>query len=153
MSAEKVNNPQWRERIAVIGKENFEIEEMIRLGFLENTAAAEKLTKEVSALAEARKKLIQIDKEIDELGDVEVQIGLIRQARIERVKLEESLRIRAKLSFLQLNDAKISFVEFMNPPSLAEVSQAESSLTGEIPNNLPSGGFLRSQLLWTSLPG
>ena len=96
MSTEQVSNPEWRARIAVVGKENFEIEEMIRLGFLENTAAAKKLTKEISALAVAREKLIVLDGEIADLGDVEVQIDLIRQARIERVKLEREFKNRSK---------------------------------------------------------
>jgi RNA-directed DNA polymerase len=96
MSEEQVSNPQWRARIAVVGKQNFEIEEMIRLGFLENSAAAEKLTKEISALAAARQKLIALDQEIEDLGDVEKQIDVVRQARIERVKLEREFKNRSK---------------------------------------------------------
>jgi len=96
MSAEKHNNPEWRARIQLVGKENFEIEEMIRLGFLEDTAGAAALTKEIAALAKAREKLIAVEIEIVELGDVDQQIDLIRNARIERVKREREFKKQGK---------------------------------------------------------
>ena len=34
MGIDKKLNPNWKQRIAEIGKNNFEVEEMIRLGFL-----------------------------------------------------------------------------------------------------------------------
>ena len=35
MGIDKKLNPNWKQRIAEIGKNNFEVEEMIRLGFFE----------------------------------------------------------------------------------------------------------------------
>lgn len=96
MSTEKYNNPEWRARIQLVGKENFEIEEMIRLGFLENSGSAETLTKEISALAKAREKLVEIEAEIAGLADVEHQLDLIRSARIERVKREREFARQSK---------------------------------------------------------
>lgn len=96
VSTESTGNDEWRARIALVGKENFEIEEMIRLGFLENTTAAASLKKEIAALAKARERLIEIEQEIGDLGDVEHQIDLIRQARIERVKREREFTKRSK---------------------------------------------------------
>jgi retron-type reverse transcriptase len=96
VSTEEQNNPEWRARIQLVGKENFEIEEMIRLGFLENSGSAETLTKEISALAKAREKLIDIEAEIAGLGDIEHQLDLIRSARIERVKREREFTKQSK---------------------------------------------------------
>jgi len=35
MGTDKKLNPNWKQRITEIGKNNFELEEMIRLGFFE----------------------------------------------------------------------------------------------------------------------
>lgn len=96
LSDVKLSNPEWRQRIKVVGKENFEIEEMVRLGFLENSSEAEKLVKEIAALAKAREQLIAVDEEIAGLGDVQKHLDSIRKARIERVKAEREFAKRVK---------------------------------------------------------
>ena len=91
----------WRERIAEIGKRNFELEEMLRLGFI----APEDLTQgkdtaqtlvayrqTLEELAAIRRELVQLDVDISSIGSVDELIKKIRARRIETVKAERARR-------------------------------------------------------------
>lgn len=87
--------PDWRAEIRAIGKTNFEIKEMVRLGFIDldaNAKTIEEHQKVLAELAVSHQKLREIDREIAELGDIEHHLKLIRQRRIERVKAEREAR-------------------------------------------------------------
>ena len=97
-----VLDPRWRKRIEEVGKNAFEIEEMVRLGFLE----ADDLQKHLSAnglsiktyqsalaeLAETTAELTATSLEIESLGTVEAALAAIRSRRIARVKEERNER-------------------------------------------------------------
>lgn len=104
-STDGVLDPRWRKRIEEVGKNAFEIEEMVRLGFLE----ADELEKRLNAnglsfkdyrsalaeLAEASAALTATTREIAALGTVEAALAAIRTRRIARVKEErEKRRVR-----------------------------------------------------------
>ena len=104
-STDGVLDPRWRKRIEEVGKNAFEIEEMVRLGFLE----ADELEKRLNAnglsfkdyqsalaeLAEASTSLTATTREIAALGNVEAALAAIRTRRIARVKEErEERRVR-----------------------------------------------------------
>lgn len=95
MADENNQNPDWRQHIRAIGKANFEIQEMARLGFIDVADKSDILTEHqalVERLAAAHQKLRAIDKEIAQLGDVNLHIKRIRQRRIDRVKAEREVR-------------------------------------------------------------
>src|SRR5689334_13292986 len=97
----------WRERMRVIGKEAFQLEEMLRLGFWplpEDPGAGEKRT---AALAELqvkgvelnslRTELTEIDATIQTAKPAEQALKLIRQRRIERSQARRAERREARL--------------------------------------------------------
>lgn len=96
---------QWRERVADIGKRNFENEEMLRLGFikLEDLERLDTLDIRVDAyraaldeLATTQSELRLADRRLRELQDIEFLIGNIRARRIERVKVERAEKKAAR---------------------------------------------------------
>lgn len=96
---------QWKERVAEIGKRNFENEEMLRLGFikLEDLERLDTLEIRVDAyrasldeLAKTQRELRSTDGRLRELQDMEFLIGNIRARRIERVKAERAERKAAR---------------------------------------------------------
>jgi len=95
MAEEKAPTPDWREEIRAVGKTNFEIREMARLGFIDLEENQDLLNEHEAILEQlttARKKLREIDKEIAELGDIDHQLKRIRHRRIQRVKAEREVR-------------------------------------------------------------
>jgi len=95
MAEKSMEAPDWRAEIAAIGKTNFEIREMVRLGFIsleENQKTIAEHEAVLVRLAAAHASLREVDKEIAELGDIEHHLKLIRHRRIERVKAERELR-------------------------------------------------------------
>ena len=92
-------NPEWRERIAKIGKQNFVREEMLRLGFLDELLKDEaraQITKYLDTayprLAELKKDLTEVRKQIESVDDIEALLKEVRHRRIERVKKERQER-------------------------------------------------------------
>ena len=94
-------NPQWRARIAAVGKRAFENEEMLRLGFLDEDAmkrladadvSVESYKAAIAELAALSKRLKAVDSELAAIEDVEAVIAEIRARRIERVKAEREER-------------------------------------------------------------
>ena len=115
-STDGVLDPRWRKRIEEVGKNAFEIEEMVRLGFLK----ADELEKQLKAtglsykeyqtclddLAKASAELSATTREITALGTVETAIAAIRTRRIARVKEErEERRVRKAAERLARKEA------------------------------------------------
>ena len=93
-------NPDWQERIAQIGKQNFVREEMLRLGFFNSEKLSDSerariqsfLDKAYPRLAELKKDLATIRTQINEVGDIDSLLKEVRRERIERVKQEREER-------------------------------------------------------------
>lgn len=97
-------NSRWRQRIEEIGKDAFQLEEMLRLGFITEEALEEigaqkdALEKLVQELAPISLEIQQTNTELANLGTVEGVIAEIRRQRIERVKAERVERKAKKLA-------------------------------------------------------
>ncbi len=97
-----VLNPRWRKRIAEVGKSAYEIEEMVRLGFLpaddlkkhlkDNGLSFQHYQNALAEMAEATAELSSTIHEIQTLGTVEAALAAIRSRRIARVKEERNER-------------------------------------------------------------
>lgn len=92
-------NPDWAERIAQIGKQNFVREEMLRLGFVSKKLSEEDrariqafLDQAYPRLEELRKDLTNIRAQIDGANNIELILKEVRRERIERVKREREER-------------------------------------------------------------
>jgi len=92
-------NPDWRERIAQIGKQNFVREEMLRLGFVSKKLSDEErariqgfLDQAYPRLRELKKDLADIRSQIDGINEIESLLKEVRRERIERVKREREER-------------------------------------------------------------
>lgn len=98
--------PNWRARMDAIGKQNFILEEMIRLGFLSRQdveamgPVAERHKRLLEELSETTAGLDDVIKEIAAAQDVEAMLAEVRRERIERVKAacEEKRRQKAVLA-------------------------------------------------------
>ena len=86
-------NPEWARRIKQVGMRAFEVEEMLRLGFLEpNDLNIEEFEKAALNLKDIRNKLQKTNIEIESLNNVEIAIDKIRSKRIKDVKIKAELR-------------------------------------------------------------
>ena len=105
----------WRDRMDAIGKQNFILEEMIRLGFLNKQdvdamgPVAERHKLLLEELSEASSSLDGVIKQIAASQDVEAMIAEVRRERIERVKAarEEKRRQKAILAVERAEQNKI----------------------------------------------
>ena len=95
MNETKRLNPKWRERLKQIGKEAFQKEEMLTLGFwkpsLKGTnfdKAKEQLEKTLDKLSSSRDELNNLLTQIKDAKDVEKIISEIRLRRIQKVKIK-----------------------------------------------------------------
>jgi RNA-directed DNA polymerase len=98
-------DPRWRQRIAEVGKEAFETEEMVRLGFLHvedlktyltnNGLRIEDYNEALDKKSQLTTELSAITREIEALGPIEAALTSIRTRRIARVK-EERIQRRAR---------------------------------------------------------
>ena len=86
-------NPEWAKRIKQVGIRAFEVEEMLRLGFLEpKDLNIEEFEKAALNLKDIRNKLQKTNIEIESLNNVEIAIDKIRSKRIKDVKIKAELR-------------------------------------------------------------
>lgn len=112
-----VLDPRWRKRIGQVGKNAFEIEEMVRLGFLDADELEQRLNANgqsfkayqsaLAELAEASSELSATTREINALGTVEGALAFIRSRRIARVKEAREERRARKQAERQQRDAAI----------------------------------------------
>lgn len=107
MGTDKKLNPNWKQRITEIGKNNFELEEMIRLGFFEinksSQAKFDELAKEqnsiLSSISHSEKEITTLQLEIKEAQDNEKLLTEIRKKRIQQSlskRLERKIKKREK---------------------------------------------------------
>ncbi len=90
-------NPEWRKRIQQIGMRAFEVEEMLRLGFLEpNELNAEGFEKAAKEIQEVRKKIEKTDSEIQSINNIEIAIQNVRSNRIKDVRVIAEFRKKKK---------------------------------------------------------
>lgn len=119
MTGEVEQVPNWREQIKAIGRTNFEIQEMVRLGFInldEHQETVSKHQEVLERLVSAHEKLREVDKEIADLGDVEQHLKKIRHRRIERVKRERELR-KAEKAVLEIRKKEEEAERRRNAPT------------------------------------
>ena len=108
-------NPEWKKRIKQVGKRAFEVEEMLRLGFLEpSDLNVEEFEKAAKDLKNVRNKLEKTNIEIESLNNVEIAIDKIRSKRIKEVKIKAELRKtnKEKEKKLRLEQNKKNRIEF-----------------------------------------
>lgn len=108
-------NPEWKKRIKQVGKRAFEVEEMLRLGFLEpSNLNVEEFEKAAQDLQNVRNKLEKTNIEIESLNNVEIAIDKIRSKRIKEVKIKAELRKtnKEKEKKLRLEENKKNRIQF-----------------------------------------
>ena len=100
MTESKKLNPNWKKRISEIGKQPFELEEMLNLGFIKPETdkdkkivdkAQKKFNEDIELLNTKEKEINTIKEEIQEAQNTEKLLAEIKQKRIKRSK-----RIRAE---------------------------------------------------------
>ena len=100
MTESKKLNPNWRKRISEIGKQPFELEEMLKLGFIKPETdkdkkivdkAQKKFNEDIELLNTKEKEINTIKEEIQDAQNTEKLLAEIKQKRIKRSK-----RIRAE---------------------------------------------------------
>ena len=95
-------NNQWKKRLKELGQGAFEFEEMIRLGFIDLDdikGVDKKMTIEESKevfeeLAKINSELLEVDKEIDSINQIEELLAEIRSRRIKGVKEAAKKKIK-----------------------------------------------------------
>ena len=105
MESKKRLNPNWKKRIKEIGKNNFELEEMLRLGFYEvdkeNQSALDALSKQreesLAQINNIETELAGIRSKIKEAQDTEKLLSDIREKRIIQSKIRREQRKQHKL--------------------------------------------------------
>ena len=95
MTESKKLNPNWKKRISEIGKRPFELEEMLKLGFIKPDTdkdkkiidkAQKKFIEDINLLSTKEKELNTIKKEIQDAQNTEKLLAEIKQKRIKRSK-------------------------------------------------------------------
>lgn len=100
---------EWRARLKEMGKEAYEIEEMVRMGFL--TINEEELERISTKEKEYRKLLArdrEIGKELEGLEDITPYIKIIREERIERVRKEREQKKIEKVKAEEIRKAEVA---------------------------------------------
>jgi len=128
----EASSSNWKEEIKVLGKQAFEIQDMLNLGFLK--VEAEKLEelkakyKELNTIgAEIRK----LNKELEGIEDITPIIKEIRQKRIERVRAERAIRKIEKEEFKKIRQEKIKEKKKNTPTFLGKGVSKFLKFSGE----------------------
>ena len=107
--------PDWRSRVKAIGKTAFELEEMLRLGFITTEQIDMDGTKSVAYQAAldqvwaAYQDIEKISERIHDLESVDYHLSQIRTARIERVRAERQERIAMQEAADAQRSAEIAY--------------------------------------------
>ena len=105
MKESKKLNPNWKKRISEIGKRPFELEEMLKLGFIKPDTdkdkkiidtAQKKFNEDIDLLSTKEKELNTIKEEIQEAQNTAKLLAEIKQKRIKRSKKIRAERRAAK---------------------------------------------------------
>lgn len=140
----------WRAQVRLLGKRGFENEEMLRLGFLGEDAlrrlSESGITKEQyeearDRLVQARSELASIEREIDDLQDVEKAISEIRARRIERVKAAAAVRRAEKEVVRMARTASVREQRLVAPTFLGRGVSDRLTFSGGDPAKVESAGL------------
>ncbi len=122
-------NPNWKQRISEIGKKGFELEEMLRLGFIKpetdkEKEEAERIIKKLAAdnelLLKKNQELKEIGEEIKDAENTEKILAEIKQRRIKESKRIRAARKEAK-ELKQIKDRKADKTRrLVTPPFLGK---------------------------------
>ncbi|BDD09078.1 reverse transcriptase [Fulvitalea axinellae] len=138
------DNNNWRDRIKEIGKEGYEIEEMVRLGFL--TISQEELER-IAEREKAYRKLgarsREIEKALEGLEDITPYIKVIREERIERVRKQREIR---KVEKAKAEAERKKAVE-------AKLRSTPTYLGDEISKGIHYGEYDEDRCLENGMPG
>lgn len=128
MGIDKKLNPNWKQRIAEIGKHNFELEEMMRLGFFQinesSQAKFDALAKEqnsiLSSISQSEKEILNLQSEIKEAQDTEKLLTEIRKKRIQQSLSKRLERKIKKREQKRINSALDKQQRLRTPPFLGK---------------------------------
>lgn len=129
-------NPHWRDRIKEIGKSAFEIEEMLRLGFLteENLKSIQLSTTQLEKLrqqlAEVNQQLGPLLEESNKISNTDQALQEIRSARIARVKAEREVRKARKAAEAAARAARWKSEKRVRPLYLGKGVSAKLDYSG-----------------------
>jgi retron-type reverse transcriptase len=109
MSNQTTTNNNWRDELRNVGKRYFEIQEMIRMGFLKlKPEELEQLKQKYTELNKINKELNKLSKELEGLEDITPLIKEIRKNRIERVRAARAIRKAEKAQQEKVRKAEIA---------------------------------------------
>ena len=126
MENNKRLNPDWKKRIKEIGKKNFELEEMLRLGFYEvdenKQTELDSLIKHreesLSQIKSIETELKHVQAEIQEAQDTEKLLTDIREKRIFQSKIIREQRRQQKLEQKKVHSEQDKQRRLRVPPFL-----------------------------------
>ena len=111
----------WRTRLQTLGKEQFIVDEMIRLGFSDITPTQQEHFKKISdELANINTELYKLQKELNGIEDVTPLLKQIRQNRIERVRAKRIVSRIEKEANAKLHKENIIAREKATPSHLGD---------------------------------
>ena len=121
-------DPNWKDRIEKVGKNTFQRQEMLRLGFWEPkeipadevASLRNKLNKTVNSLSEKKTKLGEVHKKIKETQNVKKLIAEIKKRRIQKSLREREIRKTETQERKQENTIKDRERRKVTPPYLGE---------------------------------
>lgn len=99
---------KWREEVRQLGKYYFEVQDMLRLGFLKlSPAHIENLKAKLADLQKINTRLQELRKELEGIEDITPIIQEIRKNRIERVRAARAIRKVEKAEEAKQRQAEI----------------------------------------------
>ena len=143
-------NEQWQQRIRQIGKRAFEVEEMLRLGFISEKAlvalerdgvSPDQYKAAVAELAGVRSESAKKARQVAEFQDADRAIAIIRARRIERVKAARAERKAAKAAEREVRDAEIRERKVVAPTFLGRDVSNRMDFSGGEPERIASAGL------------
>jgi RNA-directed DNA polymerase len=140
----------WRQRVGEIGKRAFEIEEMLRLGFITSEELVrlegsgvkrEEYRAAVKELARVRAASAEKARAIAGFQDVDAAIATIRARRIERVKAARLERRKAKALERETRAAAVRETRRTAPTFLGRGVSHRITFTGGDPEQVARSGL------------
>ncbi len=121
MTQNDPNPSQWREELKNLGKTYFEIQDMMRMGFLElSPDEMEHMKTKLKELNQISGELRKLKKELEGVEDITPIIQEIRKNRIERVRAQRAIRKAEKAKQKALQQAEIKERKKSRPSFLGE---------------------------------
>lgn len=152
-----------RQEVALIGKEYYVMQEMLRAGFLKMPQAdLDRMKIKLSELGKINQELAKLSKELKDIPDITPIIKEIRKNRIERVRAQRAIKKVEKAQKAIDRKAEISERRKSTPTYLGEIAKGLKFDNTDVEklkfNNLliindlkdlaEASGFTREELLW-----